>query len=251
MHESLSRTDRDPFYEIPQVLSFEERYAIIIRWPVDEAADEYLLYRAADNSINLSSSYSLIYRGTATEYHDQFVLSQNEQRYLYRLGKRRGGRYFVDLTTPGRAGLGVVENGIEDIFESNNHESKATLLSDVELQINSYYYESNAGDHITIYDEDWYCIDIPGNWTANIIQTDKAAPQHSNDTRFQIEVLGSVPEALPHSVDYSIINTGNQARRFYFRIFPRYSYFQESADMVGGCGQFMEYWLKISGMLPN
>jgi hypothetical protein len=248
MNETLGRTTDDPFPEIPSVRPFVENYTIIVSWSSDEAADEYYLYRAADDSV--ASQYALVYRGPLQEYRDRFAISQAGERYLYRLGKRRGERLFVDLETPGKAGLGVVSEDSLGLYEPNNSEGEATVLSSAALPTNLYYYESNAIDHIVIYDEDWYCVDIPAYWKAQIKIDDTDPPPLSSQTWYTFAQRGFPSQDITMTTPVEIANTTNGMQRYFFRIFPKYSLFQTVTPYNGGCGKFVYYTIKVLNMQP-
>jgi hypothetical protein len=245
---TLGRTGDDPFPEIPLVSPFIEDYTIIVSWSADEAADEYYLYRAADDSV--PPQYVLVYQGPLQDYRDSFIISQAGERYLYRLGKRQGEKLFVDLETPGRAGLGVVSEDNLGIYEPNNDEGGATLLSYTALPTNLYYYESNATDHITRYDEDWYCVDIPASWKAQIEIEDADPPPYSSLTWYTFTQQGFPSQDITTTTPVEIVNTTNGMRRYYFRISPNYSLFKGMTAYNGGCGKFVYYTIKVLSMHP-
>jgi hypothetical protein len=243
MNERLGRVSRDPFEDIPVVRSFAEEYTILVRWNEDEAADEYYLYRAADDSV--APQYTLVYCGALRNYADRFVLSQAGERYVYRLGKRRGSRLFVDLTSPGKAGLGVVSADILEATEPNNTEPQATVIKDTALPAAMYFYESNATDGLTLYDEDWYCVDIPAHWKAQIKIDDAAPPPISSQTWYTFAQRGFPSQEITTTTPVEIANTTNEARRYVFRIFPNYALFRGMTAYAGGCGKFVYYTVRV------
>jgi hypothetical protein len=253
MFESLARTDRDPDFVIPAVHSFAEENAIIVEWPEDEAADEYFLYRAQDS---LSPVYTLVYRGKLLKYHDRFFLVNQGERYLYRLGKRRGGKMFGDLESPGKAALGVVSGDLKDVYEPNDVSSGATFLNSTVLHVNSYLYGSNYIDGIGFYDEDWYCVDILPHWAAEIKLEDlHIGGVTGSGQHFTIGVLNEGTETIYHAMEAEIKNEEDTARRLYFRISPdNYTFFIEHPDSSGGgiygYGAFVPYTIRIADYHP-
>jgi hypothetical protein len=248
MNEVLGRTTDDPFAEIPRAVSFAELYTVHLSWSQDEAADEYYLYRAYDDS--LAPQYGLVYQGPLTGYRDRFTLSNAGERYLYRLGKRRGSRYFIDLATPGKAALGVVGDELLDRYEPNGMVYSATHLSSVTLGANSWYYASNTTDNVHLYDEDWYSVDIPAHWTAQILLNDLLLPDAG---RFKIALQNGNAVDITSGVEVEIKNTGNEAARFYFRIFPGWSAFSSTSPHSpgGGYGAFAPYDIRVYALFPG
>ena len=255
MDAVLARTTKDPFEEIPKVLSFNGDRSIIISWARDEAADEYCLYRAKDTPY---PNYELIYQGFHTEYHDNnFSVVDENYRYLYRLGKRRGKKLFVDLTTRRKAGMGVVQVSRRDSHEPNDDQKHATVLSTIRLEANSWLYGSNNFDAITLFDEDWYCVEIPANWTARVKLIEiNTVPDAAH---FYIEVVGSSPQPFVSNHWVDIINNTNHSNSFYFRIYPNYSTFRMDyqddinnlAGPQGGYGAFISYTIEVINFFPN
>jgi hypothetical protein len=252
MDDVLGRTTSDPFQEIPRVRSFNGDLSIVISWSRDEAADEYILYRAKDTATE--PQYSEIYRGPLTEYRDyqNFSLSEAEDIYLYRLGKRRGSKLFVDISSRNKAALGVVSNNRIDFNEPNDSIESATLLDVEKLTAKSWFYSSNATDNIKIFDEDWYCIDIQGGWEASVVLSDLDRPARE-DHHFNIEVYGGKTEEIYSGENKSIPNNTNHAGRFYFRIVPNYEQFNSLYDPLntgGGYGKFITYTIHIYARRP-
>jgi hypothetical protein len=249
MHESLSRTDRDPYFEIPQVLSFRETYGIIIRWTADAAADEYILYRAPDESED--PTYSLIYRGTATEYHDVFSLDEVDDKYLYRLLKRRGGRIFnEEYQVRGKTGLGAVYGDIEDIQEPNNRAEDAAVLTYTWLESNSCYFQSNYQDNVSFYDEDWYKVFIPANCKADIVLHDWEVAALSGRNHFKMMKLNRDTREIEHRNPTALENYSNEDKWCYFAIVPNRETFEWVHDQAAGFGKFLAYNIRVSSISP-
>ena len=247
MDGTLGRTTADPFEEIPAVASFIGDFSIAISWKKDEAADEYYLYRAKDE---LNPRYQLVYKGPLTAYRDVFALNNVEDVYLYRLGKRRGKKEFADLITRGKAGLGVVSGSRWDDYEPNNSVEQAAHLNDVKIQANSWYYSSNAYDALSVYDGDWYYIDIPSHWTATIVlndldpYVDPVTGAGSSLNHFKIDKWGIGSEEIVTGLPKDIQNTTNKAGKFYIRIYPNISTFERLYS--NPCGKFIRYTIVVS-----
>ena len=250
---TLGRTTADPFDEIPAVQSFNGDISIVISWNRDEAADEYYLWRAADN---ISPWYELVYHGNLTEYRNDFSLPDDNSPYLYRLSKRRGGKFFNDpFNNPvrGKAGLGVASSGYRDIFEPNNDNEHATVLQDTEFLATCWYYESNTTDGINIYDDDWYCVDLPPHWVAEVILTDLSKITMDNVEHFKIQQFGAGPKDITSGNPEEIHNASDFPGRFYFHIFPNFEKFQyyHLLPSSGGSGAFINYTIRISALRPE
>jgi hypothetical protein len=257
MDNSLGRTPDDPFVEIPRVQSFNGNFSIVVSWSWDEAADEYYLYRAADD---LNPQYTLVYSGPLTEYEDFFTLPHEDQLYLYRLGKRRGEKLFVDLSTRGKAALGVVSGSRRDFSEPNDDREHATVLDITELFANSWFYGSNTWDDLNFYDEDWYCIDIPPHWVASIILTDLDSTFDFTDIdHFKIETWGRGSEKIVSRFIKEIANPTNFQEWVYFRIYPDYAVFQQyhptqlplGSQVTGSCGKIIRYTIRVTRLSPE
>ena len=249
MNDMLGRTTDDPFEEIPNVVSFNGDYSIMVSWSRDAAADEYYLYRAADNII---PQYQLIYRGPLTEYKDTFSLTQDGYPYLYRLGKRRGQRRFEDLITPGKAALGIVSVSKRDDYEPNDTLAQATHLSYNELFANSWFYTSNTTDGISIYDDDWYCVDIPARWIAVITLNDIDALGNTDYSHFKLEIWGRGTVEIFSNRPKEIVNPSAYAQRIYFRLYADYAAFRYNYPMAsGGSGRFIQYTIKVANFMPG
>jgi hypothetical protein len=246
MFETLNRTSRDPFFEIPSVFSLEERYVIHVTWKEDEAADEYLLYRAKDD---LNPVYTLIYRGNEVGYRDVFSIGNSLEKYLYRLMKRRGNSVFGDLTTRGKAALGFVSEVEKDTYEPNDILADAIPLSYTVLDINSHYFESNAYDGIAIYDQDWFYVDIPAKCNANVLVIDNIAPLNAQNEHFDIVLEEKVLDNYHAGISFEIANKLNIPKRYYFMVKPKVSVFRIDSNSIdpttGGCGQFVPYSIKV------
>jgi hypothetical protein len=249
MDDTLGRTTDDPFAEIPNARSFNGDFSIILSWSQDEAADEYYLYRALDD---YTPFYQLVYNGRHTTYRDTLTPAEENNRYLYKLSKRRGQKMFNnDLTIREKAGLGVVSPSRMDSHEPNNDIKHATVLSIIKFESNCYLYSSNSLDNIVIYDEDWYCVDIPPHWSAAIKLIEIYNVGINTVDHFYIDVYNGGISAFDSSGIKQINNDGNTQKRFYFRILPNITNFKlEHPSMNGGYGAFIPYTIEVSHFRP-
>lgn len=245
MNDVLSRTPRDPYPEVPIVQSFNGDFSINIRWSDDEAVDVYHLYRAKDS---VDPVYELVYSGTGTVYKDVFYLYNDGEMYLYRLGKQRGKKLFVDLATRGRAGLGVVSPSLRDFQESNDSRNTATHLNTNELYANSWLYNSNYLDEVNIFDEDWYYIIIPPNWKASVLLIDSDPIPAQTANHFKIDIWGRGTDSIISQLEKVIDNPTDEYITVFFKIYPDFSVFQlyHSQGGYGSYGAFIRYTIKIS-----
>lgn len=155
--QDLARLDADPVAAAPSVRSFEIEDAVAVDWPADPAAESYVLERALDADL---PAYETVYDGTDTSFSDSDGASQ--ERYLYRLSARRGGKIFG----PSASTLGVFGSVREDGYEPNDQEDSATPLV-CDRDSNIYFYR--AGNGSTVEDVDWYSVDLPARSRVSIV----------------------------------------------------------------------------------
>jgi hypothetical protein len=208
MYDILSRTTADPYTIQPLALSFKESNAVIVSWPADPAADEYILQRAADGT---RVAYQDVYRGTGTEYRDGDLPDQ--AMYLYRLAKRRGDREFP----PSDPVLAVSSLVTRDAYEENGGMQAATHLGDTPVIANMYYYRSYSG--LSAQDVDWYWFDIPPGWRVSLVVTD-ARVNPGISSHFRYYIAGRAEGMVVSDVPIPIDNYEKTALRCYFRLFP-------------------------------
>ena len=245
----LGRTTDDPFPEIPTVRSFNGDYSIKISWTRDEAADMYRLYRKEDD---IFQQYQVVYEGRLTTFTDtSFTLLDEGKIYLYRLGKKRGEKWFVDLTTDGKTALGVATVNCPDSQEPNNEMEDATPLDIVVFSANCYFYSSNNQDSVSIFDVDWYYVDLPPHWRAEITLDDIDFINASLNNHFMIYSSGFGSVEFASGGIKFIENTTNSYDRFFFSIFPRKeTFFSDHSFPSGGCGAFINYKIKVLAYVP-
>lgn len=257
MDDTLSRTRSDPYMEIPAVRSFNGDRSIMISWNYDEAADEYYLWKAVNDHYPLR--YTLVYSGPSVQHRETFDLSNVDQMYLYRLGKRRGSRTFVDLSTPGRAGLGIVSGKGRDQYEPNDTPAQARYLDTRNLYANSWYYHSNTTDGLGVYDEDWYYVDIPAHCRVGILLYDFDAIDGEAVDHFELYILPNRSAKLVSNAETFIENYEHHEVRAYFCVTPIYVNFQRYHDLeeqsphpqpAGTFGAFISYTIRMNSLEP-
>ncbi|MDR1390296.1 MAG: hypothetical protein LBJ31_10030 [Treponema sp.] len=248
MYETLARTTRDPFFTVPSVQSFTEDYAIVVSWPYDEAADEYILYRTRDD---LYPVYSVVYRGLALEYHDRFSIDHADERYLYRLSKRRGGKIFGDLGTLGKTALGVVTGERLDAYEPNDAPGSAVELKHLAFEASSFFYGSNYLDAVSFHDDDWYYVKIPPHWMAQIVVHDKEVTD-GVDSHFQVVKLNVGTETVRSKNPFNLNNHSDEWVDYYFRLTPNLDrYILDAGSIMSGYGRYVRYSITLNNLQPE
>jgi hypothetical protein len=236
MFELLDRTTADPFAEKPAAESFKESNTVLLSWSPDEGADEFILERAEDAERPV---YREIYRGGAAGYRDADLPDQGI--YLYRLLKRRGRRIFPSSEPV----LGVSSLVTGDLQEPNNGEDAATFLDDTTIIANMYFYRSYQG--LMVWDEDWYCMDIPPGWRASVVVNDSKAPS-GLESHFKIYIKDREINKITHDDPIPVPNYGTEELRCFFKIFPdEQIYVSKEMPSTGVGGGIIQYTIKITG----
>lgn len=219
----MDRVNRDPVISKPAARSFIDEYRIYVTWDADEAADEYVLFRAEDTAF---STYSIVYRGTDTSYTD--LDRGDDIRYLYTLGKIKGQQLFG----PSDPVLGVGSSVCRDEHEENDDKNLAVLLLSG-LTANIYYYQDSNGNNIE--DIDWYSITIPPHMRANIliVQTSFIGDPSENSPMF-FYLEGSDPYPIVSDATNPVENLTNEEKTYLFRVSPDPSEFVSNPDLSGG-----------------
>ena len=233
---TLNRTHSDPFTETPVVSSFLSSRSICIEWSFDEGADEYIIERAPDNSLFLD--YIEIYRGTSLSYIDSNL--PDKALYFYRLSKRRGQETFP----PSSPALGVSTITVRDTHEVNDTMEEATHLADTTLHANLPFFRAYNGQ--TVWDEDWYYVELPPGWLAKIEIDDLQAGYFKTITHFMIYVPGYPPFSVPQLKEIIIQNYEIYPRKCYFKIYP------DEDEYVGSGfgGDIVDYTIRVIELKP-
>ena len=207
----LFRTTDDPFYDIPQTDFLTLEHTIFLTWKADDAADTYILMRSLDQSV---LNFSCVYEGTETAFTDTSLTDNN--RYVYRLDKTRGAKYFEGRTFA----FGCSTDCRRDIYEKNDTEADATLLEyDLVCNLPCMGFITQQNE---ILDVDWFYVTIPPMRQADIIigQHNLTNSNTGVQTDLRIQVSGFESQSVNHQVAYPIRNTTYEPKTFYFKIFP-------------------------------
>lgn len=233
VYEILSRDTSDPRVDKGVVESFKESHTITMKWQEDTAADTYIVERAVDAQI---LDFKKVYEGEGLSYADRGLV--NGQRYIYRLKKTRGKKVFG----PYEEGFGVSSLVTEDEYEPNNLKEQAVLLSTNPLDMNMYFYESENG--LTIYDEDWFCIDVPPLRRASITIRDSEVVGDDEPTHFRIYEDKLDSDDVSQLVQVWLRNTEREAKRIYFKIYP-----DENRFRVTSGGAIIRYTIQMGSIM--
>ncbi|MDR2965818.1 MAG: hypothetical protein LBU88_08590 [Treponema sp.] len=239
MYYLLTRTQDDPSIVPPRLQSFVISYAIIAEWDKDEAADEYLLERSEDNPIELI--YETVYKGTNTGYTDNGLV--DGVRYIYRLSKRRGEKWFG----PSEGALGVGSQ-ITRNSHSNNTKETALKLESKGYVSNLYYFRSYCGLEMTT--EAWYYIDIPAIRKASLMVLDYGIGEQASGTQthFNYYVFEREFGSVINLLDFWIENHELETERYYVKLYP------SKSSMIWGLvpagGKIVQYRITIQGIVP-
>jgi hypothetical protein len=220
VYEKLSRDYDDPKTETPTVISMDAENTVIVRWPIDEAADSYVLQRSIDS---YSPSYTTMYAGTDTSFTDVTASG----RYYYRLAKIRGDRQFASSSGV----LGISSTVCRDSHEPNDTISEATYLES-DVIANLYYYQGSDGQIVS--DSDWYYVVIPPKRMAVINVSDDAIPSGGATTHFLLYQPGIDTVTVSNEVDIYVKNPDSSTKTMFFRLYPSSIMFVSSANSVGG-----------------
>ncbi|MBN2658795.1 MAG: hypothetical protein JXR86_17205 [Spirochaetales bacterium] len=205
----LGRSASDPEVSHPLVNSFSTAGVIETSWEVDDLADAYVLYRAADGYF---LDFVEVYRGTELDYVDTNGVPGDV--YFYGLAKVRGSEEF-DMSSPA---FGLFNQNVADSLEPNNDEDEAISLQSA-LIANIYTYQSIYG--LKTEDDDWYKIVLEGHSSKEItisIVGDTLAD--GDDTGFLYSLDGGSGLAVLQNRGIELINGDSGERTFLFKIYP-------------------------------
>lgn len=208
VYDLLTRTTEDPFFDIPYADSFTTEKRIYLSWQKDEGADIYVLMRAVDDGQKI---YKQIYTGEDLSYTDTDL--QVSRRYLYRIDKIRGQRYFKG----NKSGYGVYSDLIKDAYEDNNSVAKAVYLEYACLA-NIYCYRFTDGTYLE--DEDWYKVRVPPRRQAQIVISEVGLSA-GDQVSFYVLNPGVQSEIKPiQNHTFDIKNTTEQTQYISFKVYP-------------------------------
>lgn len=207
----LFRTTDDPFYDVPKVDSLSIENRIYISWEKDDGCDTFYLMRSIDQR-NLS--FECIYSGTETNYKD--IRLDYNQRYIYRLDKKRGEKVF----TGKKYGYGFSSDIRQDICEHNDSEEKAVFLE--HDLICNLPCVSFITDNFQDIDEDWFYVNVPPMRSCEIVVSQRGLQDSSTgaETQLCIQIPGSKVESINEKVAIKLSNTSYVTKRMNFKIFP-------------------------------
>lgn len=190
-----------------------DKAEIYLSWEEDRGAGSYIVMRAEDNDI---LEFKKIYEGKDTFFTDKDISVST--KYVYRLDKRRGDYLFKGEEYSYAYYHGVM-GGIsaDDIYEDNNSMSKAKRL-DNQCSCTSYLVKFKDGT--VLYDEDWFFVTIPADFTLSISVREDSPVIESGETDLQIYVNGKCTkdQTLNQGEVVDIKNELPETVDIYFRI---------------------------------
>ena len=231
--EEIFRTQSDPFPDVPEAESLTRECTVFLSWLRDEGSDEFYLMKSPDTS---PPCFSCIYRGRGTEYTDTDV--NDGSRYIYRLDKRRGKKYFEGA----RYAYGWGSECRKDFYEGNDRIEDATFLEhDLICNIPCVRFVTGGKD---LTDSDWFYISVPPRRAAEIVISQKGL---TNDTagsltKLRIQTLGCESVPVRQKVAHVINNTSYETKKFYFKVYPE----PTGLFAAGSSTALIEYTVSLS-----
>ena len=221
--EMLFRTTDDPFQDVPAADSLSLEHTVFLTWKEDEGCDTFFLMKSYDQPV---PDFTCIYEGTATEYTD--VNLPYGDRYVYRLDKKRGNKYFE-----GKAcAYGYSSDCRRDEWEDNDTEEKAVLLEhDLICNLPCVQYITDSSKDL---DRDWFYVEIPPRRVAGILVKQNGLSDGA-PTNLMIQVSGETSQQIEHGIEVAIKNSTDEMRKYYFKIFPLTTELFDS-DMITDIG---------------
>lgn len=210
----LLRAYDDPYDDIARAECFKKENTIYLSWREDAGADEYVLMRADDI---MPYGFKEVYRGNGLEYEDTFNEAVTNERYLYRLDKRRGNRMFEgrELTRAVRA----VEFGGADAYGSNDREESAVRLESDRLDVLPCWRFSDGALYT---DVDWYYVVLEARRKATIVLEETTGGKsyaEGSPTPFRCIVAGGTEKELNNKSAFAIVNERDEVRKIPFRLY--------------------------------
>ena len=207
----LFRTVDDPFYDTPSIDSLSLEHTVYLSWDEDDACDAFRLMRSCDQKV---LDFSCVYKGKQTAYTDIDLMNGN--RYIYRLDKIRGKKYFEGIAYA----YGYSSNCRRDKYEPNDREEYATFLEH-DLICNLPCVQFITGNRQFI-DEDWFYISLPPRRAAEIVISQHNLSNESTgaNTSLMVQTAGCESASVKQKVAHVINNTSNETKRFYFKVYP-------------------------------
>jgi len=235
---AFSRTRPMPKDAVPTVNSFRSDGNIHITWEFDEGADSYILMRSFDNPPSSKiDDFVKVYEGTDLQYLDTNVNAQRDERYVYKLYKKRNG---IIHTGTDRFALGVAVITQEDKHEPNNLETQATLLET--FRIGNIYCYGYSLPNTILEDIDWYRVSIPPGKVVNIgLQYSQSS--YSGFFRLYIPYLDTLN--IINNVAFQVRNDENVQKDVTFAIIPDKTKFLTGSGTGGQVIGYTITWQSI------
>jgi hypothetical protein len=225
--EMFFKSADDPYAGIPRAECFERENVIKLTWSKDDGCDEYVLMRAEDNSISLN--FKEIYRGNALYYEDKD--GEEWKRYLYRLDKTRGNKYFKGNETV----MALCSPVRGDEYEDNDSEDKAVLL---ESDRSANIYRCVFEDGRVFEDFDWYYVEIPPHRVACLTLEDSGIAVNEHTTAFCYLLPGDGVHEIKQNTEFLLYNRTEEKKKVYIKIFANPSLFEST-----GSGSFVRSYV--------
>ena len=207
-NEILFRNINDPFDDVPKADSLSKEHTVYLSWQEDDAADKYYLMRSFDT---VPLDWSCVYEGTGTSYTDTDFM--DNEKYIYRLDKTRGSKYFKGE----KYGYGWSSGTIRDSCEPNDVPEKAAFLEyDRICNLPCVGFVTDNKEIIDDY------VTVPPMRQADIIvgQHNLTDTTRGAETNLRIQLSGLESQSVRHQTAYQIQNTTYETKNFYFKVFP-------------------------------
>lgn len=209
LYDYISRSSDDPNVSLPpSVISYAEKDTVSVSWSEDESCDAFILLRAKDSP---NPMFSEIYRGKQLSYKDMELVSG--ERYLYRLDKIRGKKYFASSCYS----YGICSEITAERTDDNNSEEKAVLLEN-EYSANLYFVRFYDGKEICDYD--WYKVSVPPKHTVHITVTESNLAMTEVNTHFMYIIPLYESMIVPQSKSFSLKNSSYETKIMCFALYP-------------------------------
>lgn len=242
-YETISRADDDPAVITPWVTSFGSRAGILVSWPRDKLADDYILYRESLPSVG---AYQVVYQDEGDTFFDSTAVPG--VMYRYWLCKRRGENFFENRDKYACAAYDGTY--IRDLAGARDTIAQAREYTTFEIVDYVVYYNqavsTNVGsENNVIMDVDWYYSDLPPH-TEKVISIEFAdvnegtAGGSADETLY---VKTEMVNSLTSGLEFSLYNATNVVKRVYFCVAPDPSSFTQYLPGLPGARKM--WWYKL------
>lgn len=220
-YKIIARSASEPQSAMPRVVSFNSLNGIAVSWDADTLADSFILYRR----ILPSGPVVAVYEGSACSYFDSNVLI--ESIYQYTLCKVRGTKQFA----AGTPAYGAFDDAhVKDLIKNNDSIETAVELSTYTIEDRLYCYSDAMG--ITLEDRDWFYMDVPSGWVAEIVLTYAAIAPGVIPAYLAVETNQFIPVSTGNT--FKLQNGTNVQQRMYFCIQTNPSFMTVSSKFAMG-----------------